>query len=417
MFDSDQWLEVFATLKRHKLRTFMTAFGVFWGIFMLVLMLGFGSGLKAGVERNIVGFATNSVYVWGQRTREPYEGRKPGRSIRLTVADIDLIRQNAPHVDLIAPRIPLGGLGQGITIVRNERSAQFGVTGDFPALAKVESIFPARGRFLNQADIDQKRKVAVIGERVRHGLFGPREQPLGQYVLIRGVAFRVVGVVNSNKPGDAGNQENSSLFVPFTTFQSVFRAQDTVGWFALTALPEFDAADLEEEVRALLLARHGAAPWDKQALGSFNAAKEFGHVQKLFEGVNWFIWFVGIATLAAGILGVSNIMLISVKERTNEIGVRKALGATPTSLVGLVVQEAIVLTLMAGYVGLVAGVAALELASRLLVGDGTGTLAAPSIGFGAALTATLVLVLAGVVSGLGPARHAARIHVVEALRG
>ena len=417
MFDSDQWFEVFETLKRHKLRTFMTAFGVFWGIFMLVLMLGFGNGMKAGVERNIVGFATNAVYVWGQRTREPYQGRGPGRRIRLTVEDIDLLRQHARSLDQIAARVPLGGLGQGNTIVRNERSAQFTVTGDFPALAEVESIFPGRGRFINQPDIEQQRKVVVIGERVRQGLFGPNEQPLGQHLLIRGVPFAVVGVVNSSKPGDAGNQENTSLFVPFTTLQSVFRTQNVVGWFALTARPELDAAELEEEVRVLLLDRHGAAPWDKQALGSFNAAKEFGHVQKLFKGVTWFIWFVGIATLSAGILGVSNIMLISVKERTNEIGVRKALGATPSNLVGLVIQEAIVLTLVSGYLGLLVGVAALEFASRVLVGDGSGPLAAPSIGFGPALAATAVLILAGVVSGIGPARHAARIHVVAALRG
>ncbi|HEX9618942.1 MAG TPA: ABC transporter permease [Polyangiaceae bacterium] len=416
VFDLDKWQEIFSTLRRNKLRTVMTAIGVFWGIFMLVLMLGFGNGLKFGVQKNMLGFAANSVYVWGQRTSKPHHGLPPGRRVRFRTQDIEALERDVAGIELLAPRIQLGGWRDGNNVTRGERTGNFGVMGDYPAFAGIEGIFPDRGRFINPLDLERRRKVVVIGDQVKRLLFSDHENPIGQYVRIRGVYFQVVGTFRSDRPGDQGDRANQTLHVPFSTFQMAFNAHHDVGWFAITGKPDVDAEELEQRVRKALLERHGVAPDDPQALGSFNAAERFGQVRSLFGGIEFFIWFVGVATMLAGVLGVSNIMLISVKERTKEIGVRKALGATPASIVALIVQEALALTTLAGYLGLVAGVLALEGFSRFVGTDASGPLGSPAIHLGTALAATGVLVVAGLISGIAPARHAAKIQPVEALR-
>lgn len=413
MFDLDKWQEILLSLRHNKLRTAMTALGVFWGIFMLVLMLGCGNGLRAGVERNLIGFATNSVYVWGQRTAKPFEGRKVGRSIRFTTQDSDALRR-VPGVDRLAPRTRLGR--DGATVTRGTRSGVFQVSGDYPDLPAIEGFDVHEGRFINPIDIDALRKVVVLGQEARRILFDDAEDPIGQTISVRGISLRVIGVLVSGRPGDNGDRENSAIYLPFTTFQRCFNGGNSVGWFALTAEPFFDAALLETDVRRTLASRHGIAPDDLAALGSLNAAVQFQHVENLFTGVTWFIWLVGIATLAAGVLGVSNIMLISVKERTKEIGVRKALGATPWSVVAMVLQEAAALTSLSGYAGLVSGVLTLELIARSVPSRGSSPFGAPSVDIQAALIATFVLIIAGILSGVPPAHHAAKIRPVVALR-
>lgn len=415
MFDLDKWQEVLHTLKRNKLRTVLTAAGVLWGIFMLVLMLGFGNGLERGVMQNMVGFVSNSVYVWGQRTSKPYQGLGPGRRIRFTTQDIQAIQNAVPGIAALAPRNQLGGWQDGNNVSYGSKTGNFGVMGDYPELLQVDNIDIVEGRFVNHADMAGKRKVTVIGQHVREVLFEPGRSPVGEYVKIRGVYFQVVGVQRSNLPGQEGERGNSTLYVPFSTFQVAFNNGNRVGWFAVAAHSDVPGAELEANMRRALRVTHRVHPEDGQAFGSYNAAEKFNRMQSLFVGVKAFIWFVSVATLMAGALGVSNIMLISVKERTREIGVRKALGATPAAIIGMVLQESIVLTVLAGYLGLFVGVVTLETVASLVSGS-TGPLAAPSVDFDVALIAALVLLVLGAVAGVAPARQAAKIRPVVALR-
>lgn len=412
--DLDSLHEVLASLRKNKLRTLLTASGVFWGVFMLVVMLGFGRGLEDGVGRNMIGFVSNSVFIWGQRTSQPFKGFAPGRRVKLHNSDAGALARELDQLSLVAPRSQLGGWRDGNNVSYQGQTGNFGVMGEVPAFAEIEHVRPYLGRFINQLDIDQRRKVAVIGEQVRSVLFGD-EPALGKPIKIRGIFFEVVGVHRSTRPAEQGERDNATVHVPFTTFQTAFNGKDEVGWFALLAQPGADAEALERQARAVLARRHSVAPGDTGAIGSFNAAKMVERVKNLFLGIEFFTWFVGAFTLLAGALGVSNIMLISVRERTVEFGVRKALGATPWSVVSLVLKEAALLTTLAGYSGLACGVLALEGLSRVF-GQGGGPLGSPSVDLRIAVVATLVLAVAGVLAGVAPARRAARIRPVEALR-
>jgi putative ABC transport system permease protein len=414
MFDLDTWQEVFSTLQKNVLRTSMTAWGVFWGTFMLVVMLGFGSGLETGVTQNMLGFSANNVYAWGGNTTLPHAGMAPGRWVRLDTDDVAALRR-LPGAEAVAPGIELGGWRNGNNVSFKDVTGNFGVKGESPELAQVGVDRPYVGRFINQYDMSARRKVTVIGEAVRHMLFRDEDSPIGQYVRIRGVHFQVVGVIASEQPGEEGERNNNTLIVPFTTFQAAFNTGDRVGWVGVRAAQAVNTEALEREIRDVIGARHRVHPEDAHAVGSYNLSKQHQRVLTLFRGIRAFIWVVCIATLLAGALGVSNIMLISVKERTREFGVRKALGATPGSIVRLVLQEATVLTALAGYLGLVTGVLVLELVSRFTSSAG-GPMGSPSIDLTTALVASTVLALSGTLAGLAPARHAARIHPVVALR-
>jgi putative ABC transport system permease protein len=414
MFDSDKWQEIIATLRKNKLRTFLTMCGVFWGIFMLIVMVGFGNGLHKGVSKNAMGFAVNSVYVWSQRTSMPYQGLQPGRRVPLTNEDVEAVKRRVANIEYLAPRMQLGGWRDGNNVTRGEKTGNFSVMGDLPAFQYIQPMNMQHGRFINDIDIEQRRKVAVIGEATYDVLFEPDENPIGKHIKVKGVYFQVVGMFKPLQSGERGERTSQTIFIPFTTFQRAFNQGNRIGWFSFTAKADSSAAELEEEVRRVLIDRHKVHPDDRNAFGSFNAAEEFGKWQMVFLAIKVLIWFVGIATLLAGVLGVSNIMLIVVKERTKEIGIRKALGATPRSIVSLVIQESITLTTVAGYLGLVAGVGVLELYGALA--GGSDMLAPPTIEFEVAIIATIVLIVSGAIAGIIPARHAARVKPVEALR-
>ncbi len=414
MLDLDTWQEVWATLRSNKLRAFLTALGVFWGVFMLILMLGIGNGLERGVIRNLSGLTNYSVYVWPQRTSRPFKGLQPGRYVRFTDADIAAVART-PGVEHVAPRLRLGDWRGPQAVNYGAKKANFMVMGDSPALAFVEPLIIDTGRFINARDMAEERKVVVIGQEVRKTLFGETD-PVGKYIQVKRVYFQIVGVIRTLKTGDDGDHILSAVYVPFTTFQTVFNNKDKVGWFALTAVRSLPAALVEENVRRSVMKGHRIHPDDTEAVGSYNAAKKFQQLQGLFAGIRKFVWFVGTLTLFAGMLGVSNILLIIVKERTKEIGVRKALGATPLSIVSLVVAEGLLLTSLAGYSGVVAGVFGLEAIGRAVSRLPNAPLSQPEISLRVALVAVLVLIVAGVVAGIVPARHAARVHPVEALR-
>ncbi len=415
MFDLDKWKEIWATLRSNRLRTFLTAFGVFWGILMLMAMLGFGSAIQSGSKRQMKGMATNMLFCWGQTTTEAYDGLPPGRNVRFDTDDIEILRR-LPGVEYLAPRLQLGGWMNNFTVQYETKSGTFTVMADYPELSKIVAFEYEAGRFINQRDIAESRKVVVIGKAIREQLLPPDEDPIGKYLKISGVYFQIVGVTRTLRSGQQGDRDANTLFVPFTTLKTAFNMGNRVGFFAMTAKPGTDGPELERQVREALSRHHRIAPNDKLAIGSFNMFVMFGKFQTFFTVLWALSWIVGGLTLLAGVVGVSNIMLITVKERTKEIGVRKALGASPFSIVTMVMKESIVLTLVAGLIGVAAGVGLLAGADAVLSRLPESPLGPPTIALSTVIWAVAVLVVTGAFAGIMPAYHAASIKPIEALR-
>lgn len=421
MIDIDRWQEIWGTLRRNRLRAALTACGVFWGIFMLIVMLGFGHGLREGVRRGMAGFASNSMYVWPQRTSMPHDGLAPGRFVRLTLDDAEAVRAGVRGIQVVAPRNELGGGRRGTANVhRGGKTGSFRVAGEISEIQRIQPVILEAGRFLNPLDLGERRKVAVIGHGVREQLFGPDEDPIGASLAVRGAYFMVVGVFRSPQTGDEAERHNTTLFIPLTTYSGAFGSGERVGNFAILADDGVPSSRVEADVLALLGRRHHVHPDDRQAFGSFNADREVRKISGLFDAIQLVIWFVGVVTLIAGVIGVSNIMLIVVKERTREIGVRKAVGATPASIILQIVQESTALTGVAGCVGLMFGVTVLELVGLMMdslpPGQQPSMFARPEVDVTVAAAATAVLVVFGALAGVLPARHAVNIKPVEALR-
>jgi len=419
MFDIDRWQEILSALKKNKLRTLLTAFGVFWGIFMLIVMLGSGKGLQNGVTSDFGNFSTNSCFMWTQRTSVPYKGFPRNRSFNFNNEDIKALRDNIPEIDLLAPRLQGGGFRGGDNVVRGLKSGAFTINGDYPDWNHIDPVTLTSGRFLNENDILGQRKVAVLGNKVVDILFKPGEVPLDQYIRIQGVYFKVIGTFKpANSNVNFGGDKEQTIFMPFTTLQKTYNYGNVVGWFAITSKTGIPASVVEDKAIALMARRHSVSPNDKEALGHFNMENEYKKMMGLFAGINGLIWLVGIGTLLAGVIGISNIMLVIVKERTKEIGIRRALGARPANIIGQIITESIFLTSVAGYVGLVIGVALLEGINYLLVSSGAEStmFKRPEVDFNVAMIALLILVVSGALAGLIPARRAVSIKPIDALR-
>jgi putative ABC transport system permease protein len=414
-FDRDNWYEIWAVLRSNKLRTALTAFGVAWGIFMLVVMIGFGTAMQSGTKRNMKGMATNLLFVWGQTTTESYSGMKPGRAVKFRTADIERLKR-LPTVEWLAPRLQLGGWQNNFTVGYGTKVGSYAVFGDYPDFRHIVAFDYEAGRFIDEGDIAENRKVAVIGYKVRDELFPPDVNPIGEYIKISGVYFQVVGITHTLRSGQQGDRDAHTIYVPFTTLKTAFKQGDEVGFFAMTARVGTDGPALEDQVRGELSRAHSVAPTDHLAIGSFNMFVMFGKFQEVFFWLWAISWIVGGMTLLAGVVGVSNIMLIAVKERTKEFGVRKALGATPRSVVMMVLMENIVLTSVAGLVGIALGCGMLYLADFLLAGVTDSPFGPPEVGLGTILQALAVLVGSATIAGLIPAMHAASIKPIEALR-
>jgi len=415
MLDIDKWKEIWATLKSNPLRTFLTAFGVFWGIVMLMAMLSFGSSMNTGMQRQMKGMATNLLFIWGQETTEAYDGLPTGRAVQFNTDDIELLRK-IPGIEWLAPRLQLGGWMNNFTVNYESKSGTFTVMADYPDLKHIIAFEYEAGRFINEEDQRSARKVAVLGSAVRDQLYGPGVDPIGTYVKISGVYFEVVGVTRTLRGGQMGDRDANTVFVPFSTLKTAFNYGDKVGFFALTAKPGVDGPELEQQVREVLYRHHRVSPTDKLAVGSFNMFEVFGRFSTFLFIITLMSWVVGGATLMAGVVGVSNIMLITVKERTKEIGVRKALGATPLSIISMVMKESIALTLIAGLVGVSAGVGLMAVADAVLEHAHNLPFGPPNIALSTVLAAVGVLVVSGALAGIMPASHAASIKPIEALR-
>jgi putative ABC transport system permease protein len=382
---------------------------------MLVVMIGSGNGLSNGILKDFAGTATNSFFCWAQKTSKPYKGMKPGRNFNFNNDDTKALKQ-LPELAVVAPMNQLGNYEGTNNVVRGLKNGGFEVSGVYPELRKIEATTIKAGRFLNQNDIDDKRKVAVIGKRVQEILFEKDENPIGEYIRVQGVYFRVVGVTEPASGGERGREAGEKVQIPFTTFQQAFNYGDIVGWYAIMAAKGVPATKAEDMALALLRERHKVAPDDAIAIGHWNMEKEFNKLNGLFAGISGLVWIVGTGTLLAGIIGVSNIMLIVVKERTKEIGIRRAIGAPPGHIVRQLILESVFLTTIAGYVGLILSIALMEGVSSMLASDDSSMFTNPTIDLNVALTALAILIGAGALAGLIPARKAIAIPPVEALR-
>ncbi len=416
IIDRDSFQEIFATIKKNKLRTALTMLGVGWGIFMLVIMLGCGNGLKNGVLRGFDGIAHNSMFIWTQQTTKPYKGLKPGRRFLYNNADIASLKK-IPEIEVVSPRTVLDNFRNGNNVTRGLKTGSFQVIGDLSEAIKIQKLKINEGRFLNQKDIDDNRKVCVIGTRVKEVLFKKGESCIGQYIRVSGVYFMVIGVRTPQSSGQDGQEEAQTINLPLTTFQKTFNMADKVHVFLCKAKDNIPAEEAEKKAIEVLQKNHKISSDDKVAIGHWNMGLEYKKLSGLFLGIEILIWIVGIGTLLAGVIGISNIMLIVVKERTKEIGVKRALGATPANVIAQILLEALFLTAIAGYAGLTAGIYALEGLNKL-IGEGSpdSMFTNPTVDISIALKALSVIVVGGLIAGFIPAKRAVSIHPVEALR-
>lgn len=417
MIDVDMWRELLTSLSRHKLRTALTAFGVFWGIFMLTVLLGAGTGLRNGV---LDGFpaAPNNVFIWsGSTTQLPYKGLPIGRRVVLKAEDVEAIEKDVPSVKVVYGQNSIGvWSGAPPYTVHKNNSGTFFVQGSNAGTAAVNSVTITEGRYLNKIDDHEKRKVAIIGARVKEQLFNPGDEVIGANIRIAGINFQVVGTFASQLRGNSSKEEEK-IHISNNTLRHAFNQSGWVGSLVVQPKPGIHASVAEQDVKKYLHQRKNIHPDDTGVLGSFNMQAEFDKIQGLFTGITFFSWLVAIGTITAGAIGVGNIMLIVVKERTREIGVRKALGATPASIVSMIVQESVLITAVSGYFGLVVGVLLLGgISTALELTGGVTMFARPSVDFGTALIAVLVLIVSGVLASLLPATKAATVDPIIALQ-
>jgi len=409
MFDIDKWQEIASTIRKNKLRTFLTGFSVAWGIFMLIILLGSGQGLQNGVEFEFNSSATNAIWIWSGQTSVAYKGMKPGRYIQFTNEDYDQTKSKIKELDNISARYTMWN---NATVSYGREYGSFDIRNVHPDYKNIENLKIIEGRFLNDQDIEMCRKIVVIGGDVIKALFKTEKQIVGKYIKISGIPFKIVGLYSDN---DNRDQNKRCIYIPISTAQKVFTGGNRIHNLVVTvgdATLE-ESKQIEKQIKTNLASIHKFDPNDERALGIWNVGEEYQKFQSLFFGIRMFIWIIGIGTIIAGIVGVSNIMMIVVTERTKEIGIRKAIGATPLSIIGLILMESILITTFAGYFGLVSGVGLLELLAPLIQ---TPFIRDPSANFGIAISATFVLIVAGAVAGFVPARRAAAIKPVIALR-
>ena len=414
MFSKDRWDEIIEALSRNWFRTALTAFGVLWGIFILVVLLAAGKGLENGVKKDFGGIATNTMFMWTQGISKPYKGLPKGRRFNYDLDDVAALKQNIPQLRFVSPRNQLGGFGGANNVVRGLNSGAFNVYGDYPEYIEQQPMNITSGRFMNYGDIQQKRKVAIIGEGVKNALYDKGEEPIGTYIKINGVNFMVVGTYAKVASEGDSEENQKEIYVPFTAFSQAFNMGNRVGWMAVTAKDGYSITALKSEVFDIIKTRHTIHPEDDRAIGNFDLYEQYQKVDGLFIALKVVAYFVGILVLLSGIIGISNIMLIVVKERTKEIGIRRALGASPWSIRGQILMESV---LISGMVGISLGAALIYVLNAILDANGPVEMFAnPSVDLGTVITALFILIFSGLLAGFIPAQNAIKVKPIDALR-
>lgn len=409
--DIDRWEEILITITRNKSRSLLTAFGIFWGIFMLVTLMGGSQGLHDILAANFEGFATNSGFTFNNRTSVAYQGFQEGRWWSMELKDIDRVRKTIPEIDVIAPT----NSKWGITATFEKREITgCSMKGVYPEYEEIETPTLSMGRYINHIDIQQNRKVCIIGKQIYETLFPEGGNPCGKYVNVNGIFFQVIGVNNSAGNISVNGWSPETFIIPFTTMQKNYNMGNQIELLCYTAKKGYSIKNIQEKIEKVLKQAHLIHPDDKQAVMNVNAEALFSMVDNLFTGINILSWMVGLGTLIAGAIGVSNIMMVTVKERTTEIGIRRAIGARPRDIMNQILSESLVLTCIAGMVGICFGVFVLQIMEM-----GTATSDIPGhfqISFWGAIGACIILLILGMTAGLAPAYRAMAIKPIEAIR-
>ena len=409
LFDSDTWQEIYDSIRKNKVRTSITIIGVLWGIFLLVVLLGAARGMENGFKKLFGNFATNSVFVWTQSTDTPFKGFQEGRRFSLTMNDIEVLKSEyTKEIKLLAPRNQTNNL-----VIKDFKSGNFKVSGDYPILDQIQKKQLLYGRFLNENDISSIAKVAVISEDMYKQLFDKDELSIGQYIKINSISYKVIGVY---KPSNTIDFDGDCAYIPFSTFKKVYNTANKVDWMMITAHEGTDIEQMESDVLLTLKGLHKVHPDDERAFGSVNLGKEIGKVTGFITGMQFLTWFVGIATLIAGIFAIGNILLITVKERTKEIGIRRAIGATPKSIRQQIVLESVFLTTVAGMLGIIFGSFILFIIDTAFGQGEDAALVNPTVDIPIILIAFATLIVLGTLIGLIPAHMATVVKPIEALR-
>ena len=408
--DIDTCEEILITITRNKTRSLLTAFGVFWGIFMLVALIGGGQGMQEELKSQFEGFATNSGFIAAQKTSEAYKGFRKGRWWDLEIEDVDRVR-NVDGVALATPSIALWGQ----VAVYGDNKYDCSVKGLYPEYEQIEHQEMTYGRFINDVDIKESRKVCVIGKRVYESLFKPGEDPCGKYVRVNGIYYRVIGMCSSEGNVNIQGQASEDITLPFSTMQQTYNLGKKLHVVCFIMKPGVKVKDVQPEVERLVKAAHYIAPDDKQAVMLLNAEAMFSMMDNLMIGVRFLIWMVGLGTLFAGAIGVSNIMMVTVKERTTEIGIRRAIGARPKDILQQILSESMVLTTIAGMAGISFAVFVLQILEK--AANDPGVIKTHyQVSFGLAIGTCILLIALGVLAGLAPAYRAMAIKPIEAIR-
>jgi len=418
LFDIDRWVEVWVTITRNKIRSLMTCFGVFWGILMLVILLGSGAGMRNGIFSNFSGFATNSAFFLTDRTSEPYKGFNKGRYWNMRNRDIESIIKNVPSIQDISPLI-FGGQSDK-NVVYGQQTGSYFVKGVMPGYFNIDMQEVLYGRLLNEIDMLERRKVCMIGSRINETFFH-NDDPCGKYIRVNGTYYQIVGVVKQRASNlTIGGRGEESVFLPFVTMQQIQNEGDKINFIGVSIKQGFQMEQVIEEITTILKTQNEISPTDPQAVMVINLAKQFGTFNMLFIGIDILVWIVGIGTLLAGIIGVSNIMMVTIKERTKEIGVRRALGAKPSSIISQVMSESVLLTSLAGLMGLTLGVFLLDVLNNILKAKPATQEVTffqnPEISIQVAVVATVIIIISGLLAGLIPAWRALQIKAIDAIR-
>lgn len=417
MFNRNRWNEILEVLTSNLFRTSLTAFGVFWGIFILILLLAAGKGLENGIKQDFGDIATNTMFMWTRTVTKSYEGMSKGRRFNYRLSDVEDIRENIPDLRFISPRNQLNGFNGSNNVVRGLNTGAFDVYGDYPEFIKQEPMEITSGRFINYGDINEKRKVAIIGEGVAKSLYDKNEEIIGTYIKIQGVNFMVIGTYKKKNNDGDGEEAQKQIFVPFTSFSQAFNMGDRVGWMAITANDGTPITSIKNNIFDIVKKNHKIHPEDERAVGHFDLFEEYNRVESLFMALRVIAYFVGILVLLSGVIGVSNIMLIVVKERTKEIGIRRALGASPGNIRGQILTESVFLTIISGMAGIALGALFIYAINSLIEMNGPiDMFANPSVNLGVITIALTILVISGLLAGLIPAQNAIRVKPVDALR-
>lgn len=412
LFDTDRWQEIWQTIRQNKSRSILTGFGVFWGMFMLVVMVGMGNALKDSIQKEVAGVATNTCFVSNLPTTQPYKGFKKGRNWYIIDSDIGVLQNNIPQIEYISPVLFGNFLDERAILGRKKLNVSS--KGVYPQYNHIEHSDMKYGRFINPIDISQERKVCVIGEKIYETLFEKGENPIGKFIQLGGIYLQVIGVNQSSSNVTVGGNPQTSVLLPFTTMQKISNQGNRIHLLVITAAKGVKVSLIEQQVKQQLAKLHDISPSDDNAFMSMNMEVLFNTFLYLGLGIAILIWIVGLGTLTAGGIGVSNIMLVTVRERTKEIGIKRALGATPSNIITQIMTESLILTLIAGFLGILMGIGVLQTID-LLTKNQEVMMKNPQISFSIAISSFVLILIVGLLAGLLPASRAISIKAIAAI--